>query len=91
MRFLYTVAAALLAAVATAQQNNAISIPEGSSTLSVTAGQPLVIDWTNPSSGTVTIKLVQDPITPDSGFVLACKFSLLPVHDSRTFLIWTKS
>jgi len=71
MRFLYTVAAALLAAVATAQQNNAISIPEGSSTLSVTAGQPLIIDWTNPSSGTVTIKLVQDPITPDSGFVLA--------------------
>ncbi|KEF63746.1 uncharacterized protein A1O9_01724 [Exophiala aquamarina CBS 119918] len=71
MRFLYAVATALLAAVATAQQNNAISIPEGSSTLQVTAGQPLVIDWTNPSDGTVTIKLVQDPITPDSGIILA--------------------
>jgi len=76
MRFVYAVATALLAAVATAQQNNAISIPEGSSTLKVAAGQPLVIDWTNPSSGTVTIKLVQTPITPDSGVVLACKFSL---------------
>lgn len=73
MRFVYAIATALLAAVATAQ-NNAISIPEGSSTLQVTAGQPLVIDWTNPSSGTVTIKLVQEPITPDSGIVLACKF-----------------
>lgn len=72
MRFFATIATALLATLVAAQ-NNAISIPEGSSTLSVTAGQPLVIDWTNPSSGTVTIKLVQQPITPDSGIVLACK------------------
>lgn len=78
MRFFATIATALLATVVAAQ-NNAISIPAGSSTLEVTAGQPLVIDWTNPSSGTVTIKLVQDPITPDGGVVLACKFFSLPV------------
>jgi len=72
MRFLYTAVAALCAAVVSAQ-NNAISIPSGQSTLDVTAGQPLTIQWTNPSSGTVTIKLQQSPITPDSGIVLACK------------------
>lgn len=56
-------------------QNNQISIPAGQTTLTVTAGQPLTIDWTNPSSGTVTIKLQQAPnITPDSGVVLDCMF-----------------
>ncbi|KIX98947.1 uncharacterized protein Z520_05408 [Fonsecaea multimorphosa CBS 102226] len=71
MRFAHALAAALCAVVASAQQNNAISIPSGQGTLDVTAGQPLTIQWTNPSSSTVTIKLQQDPITPDSGAVLA--------------------
>ncbi|KIW22980.1 uncharacterized protein PV07_11218 [Cladophialophora immunda] len=71
MRFAHALVAALCAVVASAQQNNAISIPGGQGTLDVTAGQPLTIEWTNPSSGTVTIKLQQDPITPDSGVVLA--------------------
>jgi hypothetical protein len=72
MRFASTLVAALCAVVASAQ-NNAISIPEGQTTLDVTAGQPLTIVWTNPSSSTVTIKLQQDPIVPEGGAVLACK------------------
>jgi len=72
MRFLATAIIALCAGVVTAQ-NNAISVPSGQSTLDVTAGQTLKLQWTNPSSGTVTIKLQQDPITPDSGITLACK------------------
>ncbi|EXJ78205.1 hypothetical protein A1O3_09366 [Capronia epimyces CBS 606.96] len=83
MRFLATVVAALCVAVVAAQKNNAISIPEGQSTLDVTAGKPLTIDWTNPSSGTVTIKLAQDPITPDSGVVLA---SGVPASDKTATL-----
>ncbi|KAH0832773.1 putative GPI anchored protein [Fonsecaea pedrosoi] len=71
MRFAHAIVGALCAVVAYAQNNNAISIPGGQGTLDVTAGQPLTIEWTNPSSGTVTIKLQQDPITPDSGVVLA--------------------
>ena len=74
MKFL-SIAAALFAATVTAQLNNAIAIPEGSSTLDVTAGEPLTIEWSNPSSGTVTIKLQQEPVTPDSGIVLLCKCS----------------
>ncbi|KIV95641.1 hypothetical protein PV10_03268 [Exophiala mesophila] len=69
MKFL-SIVAALFAATVTAQLNNAISIPEGSSTLDVTAGEPLTIEWTNPSRGTVTIKLQQEPVTPDGGIVL---------------------
>jgi hypothetical protein len=72
MRFITTAVAALCAAVVAAQ-NNAISVPAGQSTLDVTAGQPLTLEWTDPSSGTVTIKLQQDPITPDGGITLACK------------------
>ena len=72
MRFLYTAVAALCAVVVSAQ-NNAINVPEGQSTLDVTAGSSLTITWTNPSSGTVTIKLQQDPIPPDGGITLACK------------------
>lgn len=72
MKFL-TIAATLFAAVVTAQNNNAIAVPEGSSTLDVTAGEPLTLDWSNPSSTTVTIKLQQDPVTPESGIVLACR------------------
>merc|ERR1712230_113156 len=68
MRFFATAVAALCAAVVAAQ-NNAISVPAGQSTLDVTAGQPLTIEWTNPSSGTVTIKLQQDPITPDANIL----------------------
>ncbi|KIX01651.1 uncharacterized protein Z518_09377 [Rhinocladiella mackenziei CBS 650.93] len=71
MRFLYAAVAALCAVVVSAQENNAISIPAGQSTLDVTAGSPLTIEWTNPSSGTVTIKLQQEPITPESGITLA--------------------
>ncbi|EHY59657.1 hypothetical protein HRR83_001067 [Exophiala dermatitidis] len=79
MRFLSTVVAALCAAAVSAQSsNNAILIPEGQSTLDVTAGEPLTLQWSNPSSGTVTIKLQQDPITPDSGIVLA---SNVPASD----------
>jgi hypothetical protein len=74
MRFLTTAVAALCAAVVSAA-NNAILIPAGQSTLDVTAGSSLTIQWSNPSSSTVTIKLQQDPVTPDSGIVLACKYS----------------
>jgi hypothetical protein len=73
MRFAFAAVAALCAAIVSAQNNNAISIPAGAATLDVTAGQPLTIEWSNPSDGTVTIKLQQDPVTPDSGVVLACK------------------
>ncbi|RMZ78506.1 hypothetical protein DV737_g3813, partial [Chaetothyriales sp. CBS 132003] len=73
MRF-FTTAVALFAsfALALAEANNAIDIPSGQSTLDVTAGQPVTITWSNPSSGTVTIKLQQSGsnITPDSGIVL---------------------
>jgi hypothetical protein len=73
MRFIYA-AVALFATLALAQQN-AISIPEGQSTLDVTAGQETTIVWTNPSSGTVTIKLQESGpnITPESGIVLGCE------------------
>jgi hypothetical protein len=57
-------------ATLTLAQNNSINIPAGQSTLSVIAGQLTTITWSNPSSGTVTIKLQQPPITPDSGYVL---------------------
>merc|ERR1712230_63889 len=82
MRFFATAVAALCAAVVAAQ-NNAISVPAGQSTLDVTAGQPLTIEWTNPSSGTVTIKLQQDPITPDGGITLA---SGVPASDGTATL-----
>ncbi|KIW17107.1 hypothetical protein PV08_04298 [Exophiala spinifera] len=82
MRFLSTAVAALCATVVAAQ-NNAISIPAGQSTLDVTAGQPLTIQWTDPSSGTVTIKLQQDPITPDGGITLA---SGVPASDGTATL-----
>jgi hypothetical protein len=55
-------------------QNNKINIPAGQNTLTVVAGQPTTITWTDPSNGTVTIKLQQPPITPDSGYVLAGRF-----------------
>lgn len=64
---------AFYAALAFAQ-NNKINIPAGQSTLTVVAGQLTTITWTDPSSGTVTIKLQQPPITPTSGYVLACRF-----------------
>ncbi|RMZ84873.1 hypothetical protein DV738_g252, partial [Chaetothyriales sp. CBS 135597] len=72
MRF-FTTALALFASAALAQLNNAINVPEGQSTLDVTAGQPVTITWSNPSDGTVTIKLQQSDsdITPDSGIVLS--------------------
>ncbi|KAK6379681.1 hypothetical protein LTS17_005753 [Exophiala oligosperma] len=82
MRFFSTAVAALCAAVVAAQ-NNAISVPGGQSTLDVTAGKPLTIDWTNPSSGTVTIKLQQDPITPNGGITLA---SGVPASDGTATL-----
>jgi hypothetical protein len=64
---------AFYAAFAFAQNNNKINIPAGQNTLQVISGQSLTITWTDPSSGTVTIKLQQAPnITPDSGYVLAC-------------------
>jgi hypothetical protein len=62
---------AFSAAVAFAQ-NNKINIPAGASTLNVVAGQVTTITWSDPSSSTVTIKLQQAPITPTSGYVLAC-------------------
>ncbi|KAL6241258.1 hypothetical protein RBB50_011937 [Rhinocladiella similis] len=82
MRFFSTAVAALCAAVVAAQ-NNAISVPSGQSTLDVTAGKPLTIQWTDPSSGTVTIKLQQDPITPDGGITLA---SGVPASDGTATL-----
>ena len=62
--------ATLTLALTNSTQNNSINIPAGQSSLSVTAGQLTTITWRNPSSGTVTIKLQQAPITPDSGYVL---------------------
>ena len=82
MRFVTPLSVALFAALAYAQsQFNAISIPSGQSTLQVASGQSLTISWTNPSSGTVTIKLQQlGDITPDSGITLACKSIPLVLH-----------
>lgn len=60
----------LLAAVVAAQQN-AINVPSGG--LQIVANDPVTITWSDPSEGTVTIKLQQAPnITPDTGLVLAC-------------------
>jgi hypothetical protein len=58
-------------ATLTLAQNNKINIPAGQSTLTIIAGQLTTITWSDPSSGTVTIKLQQPPITPDSGYLLA--------------------
>ena len=70
MRPWMPLALAFYTAVAFAQ-NNKISVPAGG--LSIVAGQVATIDWTDPSSSTVTIKLQQAPnITPTSGIVLAC-------------------
>ena len=54
-------------------QTNTINIPAGQSSLEITAGQPQTVTWTNPSSGTVTIKLQESGpnIGPDTGIVLA--------------------
>merc|ERR1712230_6367 len=54
-------------------QENAINIPSGESTLDVTAGQPTTITWTNPSDGTVTIRLQYSGTDQlaDSGIVVA--------------------
>ncbi|KAK4942940.1 hypothetical protein LTR10_017324 [Elasticomyces elasticus] len=82
MRFFTTAVTALCAGIVAAQ-NNAISVPSGESTLAVTAGQPLTLQWTNPSSGTVTIKLQQDPITPNGGITLA---SGVPASDGSATL-----
>lgn len=65
-------------AVVAFAQNNKINIPAGASTLSVVAGQVTTITWSDPSSSTVTIKLQQNPITPTSGFVLACTWKAHP-------------
>lgn len=62
---------ALVAAVLA--QNNAINIPAGG--LQVTAGQPITITWTDPSSSTVTIKLQQGSgVTPNSGITVLSEF-----------------
>jgi hypothetical protein len=54
---------------------NAISIPQGQSTLDITAGQPTTIEWTAPSAGDVTILLqyAGNDQLADSGITLACK------------------
>src|SRR5271154_5502198 len=58
-------------------QENIIDVPPGG--LVVTAGQPFTITWSNPSSGTVTIKLQQgSAITPTSGTVVASGSILFP-------------
>lgn len=43
--------------VAVQDGENHLVIPTGRTTYEVTAGQPLTVEWTNPSSSTVTIKL----------------------------------
>jgi hypothetical protein len=61
---------ALFTALAFAK-NNVINIPHNG--LNVVANAGTTITWTDPSSGTVTIKLQQAPgITADTGYVLAC-------------------
>lgn len=75
---------AFYAALAFAQNNNKINIPAGQNTLTIIAGQLTTITWTDPSSGTVTIKLQQFPITPDGGYVLACMFQPFPCPQCRT-------
>jgi hypothetical protein len=86
MGFGTTLVLALFTAFAFAQ-NNLINIPAGSSTLIVVANALNTITWTNPSSGTVTIKLQQAPnITPDSGYVLACMLHFLDFLRSAGYL-----
>lgn len=71
MRLVAPVLAAL-AAIAYAQQN-AINVPLGG--LQIYAGKPNTITWSDPSSGTVTIKLQQgSDITPQTGIVLLSEF-----------------
>lgn len=73
MRF--TLATIALYAALVFGQENAINIPSGESTLDVTAGEPTTITWTNPSDGTITIRLQYagtDQLA-DSGIVVACK------------------
>lgn len=60
---------AFLVAVVTAQQNNAINIPNGG--LNPVAGQPFTITWSNPSGGTVSIYLTQgNTVLPGQGQLL---------------------
>lgn len=64
---------ALWATISFAQtQQNYINVP--SSGFNAVAGQPLTITWSNPSSGTVTIRLTQGNVnSPNSGVVLEGK------------------
>ena len=70
MHFLACVLA-LFVALATAQQN-AINVPPGG--LQVAANTPVTLTWTNPSSGTITIKLQQGSVmTADTGLTVVGK------------------
>ena len=74
MRFVSLLLPLLVAGV-TAQQN-AINVPAGG--LQIVANRPVTITWSDPSDGTVTLKLQQAPdITPESGIVLAGAYQTL--------------
>jgi hypothetical protein len=57
IRALVLVVSLLWQQVAAQDGENNFVIPAGRTTYEVTAGQPLTVEWTNPSSSTVTIKL----------------------------------
>jgi hypothetical protein len=90
MRLWIPLTLAFYAAVAFAQ-NNKINIPAGASTLDVVAGKELTITWSDPSSSTVTIKLQQAPITPTTGYVLACTWKAHPSPSATKSLSHTEN
>lgn len=76
---------ALYAALVYGQNQNAINIPQGESTLDITAGQSTTITWQNPSSGTVTLQLQYAGTNQlaGSGITLACKMLPSPQRDQN--------
>lgn len=74
MRFFQTILLVASAALALAQQlqTNYINVPVNG--FNAVAGQSITITWQEPSSSTVTIRMVQGGnTTPNSGYLLACK------------------
>lgn len=73
MRFFGLICATLAAVCLAQTQPNYINVPEGG--FNAVAGQPITITWSNPSSGTVTIRLTQgDNLLPGDGVVLASEY-----------------
>lgn len=76
MRFFGLLFASLASVCFAQTAPNYINVPNGG--FDVVAGQPITITWSNPTSGTVTIRLTQGSnLAPGSGEALG-KFARTP-------------